>query len=290
MKQIFSFGKMTEKIATAIRNLSALNSHVSDLRDLTIFQQTKELQSRHVNPLNGFGRKCFSQADEDGITLEILRRLGCRDAGVFAEFGVGDGMENGTLVLAALGWSGFWVGGEELRFPLNNNVSEKYAFIRDWVTRENAVDHVKAGLKRINAERVDVISVDLDGIDIYVVDAILNSGARPKLFIVEYNAKFPPPIKFQIAYDPSHQWQGDDYFGASLSSFNDVFSGHGYRLVCCNSHTGSNAFFVDAAYSELFSDVPTEISELYVEPRYHLYHLYGHKQSVKTVARIFGLS
>jgi hypothetical protein len=37
---------------------------------------------------------------------------------VSAEFGVSDGMENSTLVLAALGWSGFWVGGEQLKFPM----------------------------------------------------------------------------------------------------------------------------------------------------------------------------
>jgi len=48
------------------------------------------------NPLNRFGAKYFSQTDEDGITLEIVRRIGIR-GGTFAELGVGDGLENNAL-------------------------------------------------------------------------------------------------------------------------------------------------------------------------------------------------
>ena len=48
-------------------------------------------------------KKCFSQTDEDGITIEILRRIGCLEKGTFAEFGPGDGMENNTLILKSLG-------------------------------------------------------------------------------------------------------------------------------------------------------------------------------------------
>jgi hypothetical protein len=49
--------------------------------------------------------------------MEILRRIGVSN-GTFAEFGVGNGLKNKTLVLTALGWSGFWVGGEHLALPL----------------------------------------------------------------------------------------------------------------------------------------------------------------------------
>lgn len=46
--------------------------------------------------------KVYSQSDEDGITLAIVRRLDIA-RGVFAELGVGDGVENNTLVFLALG-------------------------------------------------------------------------------------------------------------------------------------------------------------------------------------------
>ena len=46
---------------------------------------------------------------------------------------------------------------------------------------------------------------------------------HPKLFIVEYNARFIPPIKWSIALDDGHVWDGTDYAGASLQSFVDLF-------------------------------------------------------------------
>jgi hypothetical protein len=257
---------------------------IQKLADLILSYQTRQLQSAHPNPLSRFGRKCFSQADEDGITLEILRRLGHLSNGVYVEFGVADGLENNTLILASLGWKGFWVSGEDLAF--NYRPTEKFVFLKEWITLENILDLTRRGMRQIHAESIDVVSLDLDGNDIYFAEKLL-SFVRPKLFIAEYNAKFPPPVEFQIAYDPKHVWGHDDYFGASLSSFDKLFSAHGYRLICCNAHSGVNAFFIDERYAELFADIPTDIQHIYVEPRYYLYNRYGHRISTKVVERIF---
>jgi hypothetical protein len=262
-------------------------TQIRDLKDMVLFHQSKLLQLEHPNPLNRFGRKCFSQTDEDGITLEILRRIGKLHDGVFAEFGVGDGTENNTLILAALGWKGTWLGGQDLRFTIRPRTPPRFAFVKAWITGENVVVLAQRGLSEIGSQGADVISLDLDGNDIYLVEKLLQSGLRPSLFIVEYNAKFPPPVAFQIAYDPAHTWQGDDYFGASLASFSDLFDRFSYRLVCCNSHSGANAFFVDRAHDAQFADVPRSINQIYVEPRYHLYTRYGHALSLRTIERIF---
>ena len=72
----------------------------------------------------------------------------------------------------------------------------------------------------------------------------LENNFKPSVFIVEYNAKFIPPSKFVMDYNESHRYSLDDYFGASLTSYNDLFNSHNYRLICCNSFTGCNAFFV----------------------------------------------
>jgi hypothetical protein len=258
---------------------------IRKIADLTLHMHAKESQRRHKNPLNNFGKKCFSQTDEDGITLEILKRLNILENGVYAEYGVGNGVENNTLILAALGWSGFWVGGEELVFDASKN--QNFIYCKEWITLENILPISLQALEKINKKSTDVISLDLDGNDIYFVEHLLKNGMKPKLFIVEYNAKFPPPIKFQINYNDNHQWNGDDYFGASLYSFFELFAKHGYKLVCCNSHTGANAFFVDANYSHLFTDVPRSINDIYVEPNYYLYNKYAHPQSLKTLQNIF---
>lgn len=262
-------------------------AHLKQIRDLTLAYQTHQLHRSHPNPLNGFGNKCFSQTDEDGITLEILNRIKCTDNGTFAEFGVGDGTENNTLILKALGWKGFWVGGEELAFEIKQP-KEIFSYIKDWITLENVVDLANDGKRNLEATEIDVISLDLDGNDFYFVEKLLAKGFAPKLFIVEYNAKFLPPIKWKIDYDPAHTWQRDDYFGASLACFAELFLKYGFLLICCNSHTGSNAFFLREEFSEAFSDIPKDIGSIYSPPRYYLDRLYGgHKPSVKTIAKLF---
>ncbi len=243
----------------------------------------------HPNPLTQCGGRIYSQSDEDGITLEILRRLQVGN-GVFAEFGVGNGLENNTLALVAAGWSGFWVGAEDLAFDTNPGKAStlNFHFQKEWVRIANVVELYKAGLNRIGRTRCDVISVDLDGNDYYFVDALLSAGASPKLFIVEYNAKFVPPILFTIDYDDDHQWKGDDYFGASLSSYAELFERHGYFLACCNL-TGVNAFFVHREYKRHFMDVPDEIGQLYSTAKYFLAGLdsAGHPSSLKTIEKFF---
>ena len=280
------FQILKKKLKSNIRAIIHLPYQLQSLRDLILYQQTVQLQSAHPNPLNKFGKKCYSQTDEDGITLEILKRIGIIKNGIYAEFGVGDGTENNSLILATLGWKGFWVGGEDILLDWNSRHNTKFAYLKEWITLENIVDLTKKGLALINAEKLDVVSLDLDGNDIFFVNELLSNNIRPKLFIVEYNAKFPPPVEFEITYDSQHTWKRDDYFGASLSSFNKLFEKFNYMLVCCNSHSGANAFFIDSAYSEYFSDVPTDINQIYVEPRFHLYYQYGHKQSLKTIEKI----
>ena len=259
---------------------------VAEVRELFLRQLHEQSKLAHPNPINHFGQKCFSQSDEDGITLEILRRLKCLEHGTFAEFGVGDGTENNTLILKALGWKGFWVGGESLAFESKQQRSE-FNYLQTWITLENIVALMHQGKKDIEAMTVDVVSLDLDGNDIYFVQKLLAAENKPKLFIVEYNAKFIPPVKWQISYEAKHSWTEDDYYGASLASFAELFESHSYILVCCNSATGSNAFFVRSEFANSFIDVPRDIGALFVPPRFSVYRHYGHKPSLRTIERLF---
>lgn len=259
---------------------------LSNLRDLVLHKQTHELQRAHPNPLNRFGKQCFSQSDEDGITLEIVRRLGI-DTGTYAEFGVGNGLENNTLILASLGWRGFWVGGEAL--AIRHEGSPRFRYFQEWVTLDNLLHCLNQGRGFLGADEIDVVSLDFDGNDIHFVGALLEGHCLPKLFIVEYNGKFPPPARFQIAYDAHHHWRGDDYFGAALMNFVELFARFGYRLVCCNAHTGANAFFIRGDFAARFDDVPGDPRELHVGPRYHLYARHGHSPSARVVESVLGI-
>jgi hypothetical protein len=110
-------------LKSRLRN--AAQRFASYLSEPSILQIRKDLErltwlindeDRH--PLRIRGRRHFSQNDEDGILLEILRRLDIVDPRSFIEFGVGDGTENNTIILLAKKWRGAWVGGENLAFDV----------------------------------------------------------------------------------------------------------------------------------------------------------------------------
>ena len=239
-----------------------------EIKDIILDSFVKQEQNSHINPINRCAAKTFSQTNEDGITFEILSRMESLENGTYLEFGVDNGFENNTLALAALGWNGSWVSGGDLGW--NYQPSKRFLYQKSWVVLPSIPTYIDTALKHLNVANIDVVSMDLDGNDFYFVELILNYGLRPKLFIVEYNASFIPPIKFKIDYNPEHQWAGDDYYGASLSAYNDLFNSFNYRLVCCNTSTGANAFFIDKQFDYAFTDVPTDIRKLYAKPNYHL--------------------
>lgn len=55
-------------------------------------------RDRIASPIVNDGAKFFSQNDEDGILMHLLDRMS-KPSGVFVELGVGDGLENNTLLL-----------------------------------------------------------------------------------------------------------------------------------------------------------------------------------------------
>lgn len=267
MKLIFAFARLLRNIVRII--------------DLQIIQSYKENQLNHPNKFCRFGKKVYSQSDEDGLTNEIIKRIGIEN-GNFVELGVGDGTENNTLFLRSLGWSGLWVGGQKLAYKLESNYLK---FIRTWITKDNIVSIIKKN----SSQRIDLLSVDLDGNDYHILNEILHSDISPEIIILEYNARFIPPQKFIMPYNVNHKYpkyKHDDFFGASLESFNKLLSNFKYSLVCCNAATGANAFYVKSKYRKLFKEVPKSLIEIYSSPNYITPLKYGHLKSLKTIKNI----
>lgn len=251
------------------------------LRDIFVERHWARKKESIRNPLVQRGEKFFSQNDEDGILLEILGRTGLRE-GVFVEIGVGNGLENNTLILLMSGWQGVWLGSEPLAFEAPED--GPLLFQQSWVTRDNCCSLVSHGLAALGRKQVNVLSVDIDGNDLYVIGEILASGLAPDVVVAEYNAKFPPPIRWSIAYDENHVWDGSDYMGASLQSLVDELGKHDYRLVACNL-TGVNAFFVRNAHAAAFKDVPTEPAQLFVGADYVWFLSKGQRTSPRTIVQ-----
>lgn len=221
-------------IATKLDTLLTLLT-VSSLQDSPRFQDPKRLLK--------FGRKVYSQSDEDGIIREIVHRI-VSTSKTFVEIGVGNGLENNTASLLIQGWNGVWA---EANPEFAGAIRESFRTFLDTkrlrlteiaVTAENVNDILRgAGI----SGEIDVLSIDVDGNDYHIFDAIRE--VNPRIVIIEYNAKFPPPVEWIMKYNPNHSWNGTDYFGASLKSTEKLFSDKGYSLIG-SSVAGTNAFFV----------------------------------------------
>ncbi len=275
------------KVSQAQGTFDALNelwkrTSLSRRMDMAVEHYWMEKRAASRNPLIQAGKKYYSQTDEDGITLEIMRRIGL-GTGVFVELGAGDGLENNTLILLMSGWKGVWLGSDSMRVTIPPG-SARLRYSDAWLTAENCVAHIARELEALPAPGIDFLSIDLDGNDYYVAQEILKSGTRPAVIVVEYNAKFPPPIRWTIKYDPEHRWMGDDYQGASLQMFADLFAQADYRLVACNI-TGVNAYFVRREFDGAFADVPADTATLFQAADYNWFVSSGHPPSPKTIER-----
>ena len=189
-----------------------------------------------------FGFKVFSQTDEDGIINEIFNRIGATNK-QFLEFGA-DTKFNNTTYLLMKGWKGVWLESSEKKV---NNIKKKYSLLikndklkihKKTITASN----VNKEIKSLNLNKfIDLLSLDIDGNELYVLNKL--KTISPRVIVVEYNAKFPPPIRKCIKYDPKFIWKYDDYFGSSLQLLEDNLKNFGYVLVGCNI-LGVNAFFI----------------------------------------------
>ena len=244
-----------------------INSEINE-----ILAQVKKLDEK---ALIVYGRKVYSQCDEDGIIEEIFNRIGTTDK-TFIEIGCGQGLENNTHYLLLKGWKGVWIDGsnENIRFIKNQlgyrgDKNKKLSITQTYVDRDNINQILKENLVQIAHEgtTVDFLSMDIDGNDLEVLRHI--NAVSPRVICVEYNAKFPPSLCETINYDPAHRWQGDDYQGSSLAAIHLVMESHGYTLVSC-SIAGTNAFFVRNEDIGPINILPLE--KLYMPARYHLCH------------------
>lgn len=206
-----------------------------------------ELKQRFPNSVALKGYKVYSQNDEDGIIAAIFAAIG--GSRTFFEIGVEDGRECNTHYLSVQGWRGVWVEANEdsakaIGQGLNGTVFPgRFKLVQDFAKVSNIVALYRDACEFCSVDQIDLFSLDIDGNDIYVLGALLQSGARPAAICVEYNGKFPPPLNISVTHDDDRGWAKDDYFCASLQAFCDELFASDYALVGCNL-SGTNAFFV----------------------------------------------
>jgi hypothetical protein len=247
-----------------------------------LLQNFKEkVVSKYPHSLLQYGFSVYSQNDEDGIINKICDILQLQNI-TLIEFGVHPAENNSNFLLLNRKAKGVWVD-KGLKKWKSRKKKVHLEILDEFVTIDNISSLVDKALVtlQVSGSQLDLLSLDLDGNDYYFIDELLRNGIRPKLFTLEYNGMFPPPLKVKIDYNKNHKWETDDYYGCSLQQWVDLMLKYDYYLVCCNA-TGSNAFFIEQKYVSRFHLYTTE--ELYVPAQHFLSPMYGgHSRTSKYI-------
>ncbi len=265
------------------RYFHQMNNFAELNKKLTIESFQNIYRSCNSKSLIPSGHKVYSKNEEDGFIQEIFKRIGTTNK-TFVEIGVDNGLENNTLALLFEDWKGLWIEGsvenvDKIRNGFSKTISTgQLEVIQAFVTRDNINALISQHIKEAE---IDLLSIDIDGNDYHVYKSI--SCLKPRVLILEYNAKFPPPIQYCMAYDPGHIWEGTDNFGASLKFLETKLQEDGYLLVGCNL-TGGNAFFVQEQLVEDRFQSPFTAETHYQPARLELGEFRsGHRPAYKTL-------
>lgn len=253
IKNVLTGARQAEQLAQINRRLERLEAHGETLHKIWLRTRHVEpsiqalLRAHYVEPaslpyperLTAQRFRLGSQNQEDGLTLALLHEAGAPTRR-FIEIGSGLSGGNGAFLAREFGWSGLMVDGHRehmqqvgRRFPMTTAVAA-------WITRENINDLITGhGF----AGEVDLFSLDLDGNDYWIWEAV--TASSPRVLIMEYNSMFGPDRSVTVPYDPQFDRHRHHsmYYGASLTALTRLNARKGYRLVAVEP-AGVNAFFL----------------------------------------------
>ncbi len=211
----------------------------------------------------GFG--VFCDSDEDGILLFLTTLVGSGSRRLIdLGFATVEASNSANLVVHH-GWTGLLVdadgsaiGRAQAEFRALGAYPPR--MVSAWLTAESVDDllgeHAPDG-------EIDVLSIDIDGNDYWVWQAI--EVVRPRIVVIEYQDIIGPGPSITIPYDPEFSLdrfpvnaEHNNYVGASLRAMTTLAARKGYHLVATNS-LGFNAFFLrDDLATPLIPEIAVE--------------------------------
>ena len=241
---------ISRRIHRIEKDLHALTEQHDD-----VFRQLRHLQSgidglvraAYVDPsslpyperLTAGRFRLLSQNQEDGMLWSLFQQIGMTTK-TFVELGSGATGGNAAMLAGEFGWTGLLVEGDQGKVEYAGRRFPRAKAVCAWITPETVNDLLE---RNGFAGEVDLLSVDVDGVDYWVWQAITVCSAR--LVMLEYNSMFGPDRAVTVPYDPKFNRRDHRfcYYGASLSAMTQLSATKGYRLVAVEP-TGVNAFFL----------------------------------------------
>ena len=247
---------------------------------LSLQYQEMLAQHRPLPKLQDTEFRVFSQHGEDGILLYLFSLLGTTNKRCVEICG-GGGFDNTANLIINHGWNGLFFEGRERNIRRGQKFYARCAETKTWLPK---LVHTWITAENINSllqengflGDIDLLSLDMDGVDYWVWKAI--GCINPRVVVLEFNNILGPdvavtvPYKKDLGIQTHHEtafkllrYRGrqilntfveksiadrlDTYYGASLSAFVKLGRKKGYRLVGCERY-GFNAFFVRSGIGE----------------------------------------
>jgi hypothetical protein len=161
--------------------------------------------------LRNFERKVSSQHGEDGIIAEIFARIG--EGGKYASSSASRTAPECCTrhLFEARGWAGLLIDGSPdaaaaaRRLYAGKPVGVLARFLR---VEDILPTFAEAGVP----VEPDLLVIDVDGNDYWLWEKLLEVY-RPRVVVIEYNARWVPPRRWIMPYDPAHRWDSSVCFG-----------------------------------------------------------------------------
>ncbi|MCP5346830.1 MAG: hypothetical protein R3F41_15465 [Gammaproteobacteria bacterium] len=282
MPVINNIKKIARKIVPATRQrmewliLTVLKRDIEVMQNSSAVSKTNQLVLRQlwltdfrnngaILPLGDVEFRAFSQNGEDGILLYIFSIIGTTNKKC-VEICAGNGIEcNSANLILNHGWQGLLIDGKAANVQKGkafysshqDSFSFPPKFIEAWVERENVNQLIS---DNDFSGDVDLLSIDMDGVDYWIWDAI--DVIKPRVVVVETQCIWGADTSVTVPYRRDFSSPLIDgfglYSGASLLAFNKLAKSKGYRLIGTQA-LGFNAFFVrEDVEPEVFPEVTVE--------------------------------
>jgi hypothetical protein len=225
--------------ASRIQQLSLINHWISNFR-----YEEKILKFSDV------AFRVFSGNGQDGILLYLLTILGSRSK-IVVDIGCGNGVfGNSANLVINHGFYGVMLDadlssiekGKQFYTELNLIFNSKPKFAHTFLEIDNVNKILTNLLPSVN--EVDVLSIDIDSIDLYILKSI--DCITPRIVVLELNNAWGFEDSKSLPYSDnfSREWiDGLLYGGASLAAFNKILSAKGYWLIGIDP-SGFDAYFI----------------------------------------------
>jgi hypothetical protein len=201
---------------------------------------------------------------EDGVLLKIAEVLGWSRGLKVIEFGESRifGTTTRSLRLAHKARALYFSTSLGIRSKILNILDifklfvatkkfDTFNYLLNRPIKAHATDTISSFIKSRGYFDAEVLCIDIDSYDYYIVSKLLDEKFRPKLFIVEYNPNLPNEIPLTVPNETIYQPDiHGRIYGCNFKAWENLFSREGYSLVYICGFT--NLYYLRNDSAEFF--------------------------------------